>query len=238
MVTDRTVPHGLWALEDCILFRPLDAEERRNLMAHAHRRSFAPGEHIFHIGAPGHSLMAVLSGSVRISVPSPEGKEITLAVLEPGAVFGEIAVLDGKERTADAAAITTCELVILERRDVLAFLERQPKVSLKLLEVLCARLRRADEQIAEIAFLELPTRLAKTIWRLADNPAAWRPGAPPLKLPLTQRELGNLIGGTRESVNRCLREWQRRGIIRIEDGVIAVLDPPALEELAELASNA
>src|SRR5919204_3185197 len=123
-------------LARCTLFRGLVENERDAAVARARLRHFASGETIFLMGSPGDSMMAVLSGQVRISVPSPEGREIVLAICQPGEVFGEIALLDGKERTADARAMTACDLAILERRDVFAFLERQPNAWPRLVEVL------------------------------------------------------------------------------------------------------
>ena len=206
------------------LFAGLDDEALRSLATHAQRRRFAAGEVIFRIGAPGQSMMAVVNGTVRISAPSPDGKEIVLADLGVGEVIGEIALLDGKERSADAVALTNCDLLVLERRDMLGYLERHPSIGVKLLEVLCERLRRTDQQIGEIAFLGLPTRLAKALLRLGGN-------NPQAKLALSQRELGSMIGGTRESVNRCLREWNRRGFIELNEGWIIIRDRPALEQL-------
>jgi hypothetical protein len=105
-------------LANCILFRGLVTGERDAVVARARIRHFAAGETIFLMGSPGTSMMAVLRGTVRISVPSPEGREIVLAILQPGEVFGEIALLDGKERTADARAMTGCDLAVLERRGI------------------------------------------------------------------------------------------------------------------------
>ena len=170
---------------------------------------------------------------MRISVPSPDGKEIVLAIIQPMEVFGEITLLDGKERTADAKAIGPCTLAVLERRDVLAFLDDKPKVWRKLVEMLCARLRNTDQHIAEIALLELPTRLAKTLLRLASAEGGETKGRM-LQLQLSQRELGNICGASRESINKCLGGWQRGGIIQIEEGVIVVTNRTALEELASL----
>jgi CRP-like cAMP-binding protein len=179
-------------------------------------------------------MMAVLGGSVRISVPSPDGKEIVLAILQPGEVFGEIALLDGKERTADAKAISECHLAILERREVLACLEHHPKIWPKFVAVLCGRLRNTDQHIAELALLQLPARLAKALLRFANPEPQSGNGRPLLQVPLSQRELGNICGASRESINKCLGGWQRRGVIRIEDGVVMVANRTALEELAEL----
>ena len=216
-------------LQRVALFAGLDEEALRSLATHAQRRRFAAGDTIFRIGEPGQSMMAVLAGTVRISAPSPDGKEIVLADLGTGEVIGEIALLDGKERSADAVALTNCDLLVLERRDMLGYLERHPSIAVKLLELLCERLRRTDQQIGEIAFLGLPTRLAKALMRLSG-------GAAQAKLALSQRELGSMIGGTRESVNRCLREWHRRGFIQLEEGWIIIRDPAALEELGNTAA--
>jgi CRP/FNR family cyclic AMP-dependent transcriptional regulator len=177
-------------------------------------------------------MMAVVTGTVRIVATSPQGKEIVLGDLKAGEVFGEIALLDGGERSADAVALTNCELVALERRDLMAALQRNPEACLRLLEVVCKRLRETDERITEIAFFELPVRLAKVLLRTAVAAGASRAANP--KVALSQRELGNMIGGTRESVNRCLRDWQRRGIIRLAKGWIILEDSAALTELAGL----
>jgi CRP/FNR family transcriptional regulator, cyclic AMP receptor protein len=208
-------------LRRCALFAGIEESSIKLLASHAHRRRHPAGEVIFRIGSPGQSMMAVLAGTVRISAPSPDGKDIVLADVGAGEVFGEIALLDGKDRSADAMALTNCDLLVLERRDMMAFLERHPAVYGSLLVVLCDRLRRADQLIGEIAFLDLPTRLAKALLRVAGGTAQ-------AKLALSQRELGTMIGGTRESVNRCLREWHRRGLIQLEEGWIIIRDAPAL----------
>ena len=224
-------------LGECLLFQGLDAEEQKALFSRVHVRTCSAGETIFSFGSPGDSMMAVLSGSVRISVPSPEGREVLLAILQPGEVFGEIALLDNKERTADATAATACHLGLLERRDVMAFLDRNPKLWPKIVEVLCARLRNTDQHIAELALLQLPTRLAKVLLRFASIDAGPAGAAGPPQVQLSQRELGNICGSSRESINKCLGAWQRRGIVRIDEGVIVLANRSALEELAELEGD-
>jgi CRP/FNR family transcriptional regulator, cyclic AMP receptor protein len=214
-------------LARCALFRGLDERLREELASRAHVRQFAAGEPIFRIGEPGQSMAAVLSGMVRISMPSTQGREIVLAEIAAGEVFGEIALLDGKERTADAVALTKCELALLERRDVLPIFERDAQACLKLLEVLCERLRGADERISEIAFLDLAARLARALLRAATPES----GDHSRKVALTQRELANMVGGVRESVNRCLAQWQRSGVIELDAGWIIIRDREALEKL-------
>jgi CRP-like cAMP-binding protein len=220
-------------LGECVLFRGLAADDRHSLVARARVKNYGAGDTIFLMGSVGDSMMAVLTGNIRISVPSPDGKEIVLTIVQPGEFFGEIALLDGKERTADAKAMTPCSLAILERRDVIAFLERYPALWLRVIEVLCDRLRRTDQHIAEVALLELPVRLAKALLRMAIVKQKPGGGSTAPQVQLSQRELGNIVGATRESVNKCLREWQRSGMVRIEESLITIADKDALQELAE-----
>jgi CRP-like cAMP-binding protein len=146
-----------------------------------------------------------------------------------GEVIGEMAVLDGKERSADGVAHTNVELLVLDRRDFIPFLEEHPRLCLKMLELVCAKLRLADEMMKDIGFLDLPTRLAKVLMRYA--PAPNEPHRQ-FKLSLTQEELAEMSVGRRESVNRVLNDWQREGIVELKDGWIVVGDREALGDLA------
>jgi len=123
MTNTATAERSRKILEKCEIFSALDEEARRELAACAKPRSFAVNEPICHVGEPGQSMMAVVAGTVRISLPTLKGREIILADLSTGELFGEIALLDGKSRSANATALTKCELLVLERRDVLPFLE-------------------------------------------------------------------------------------------------------------------
>ena len=229
MATIPATDRGRKLLEKCTLFSSLDDAARRDIAAHAQLRSFSAGEPICRLDDQGDSMMAVVVGSVRISLPTTKGKEIILADLRAGELFGEIALLDGRPRSANATALTNCELMVLERRDVLSFLERNPVACLKLMEFLCARIRRSDERMADIAFFNLPVRLAKTL--LSYQPQ----GRGAMKLSLSQSELAEMSGGTREKVNRCLRDWQRRGILELKDRWTIILKPEALRELVDTA---
>lgn len=216
-------------LEGSPLFRVLDEQGRRELVLHASSRSVAAGEAICHFGEPGQSMMAVVIGTVRISLPALKGREIILADLRAGELFGEIALLDGRPRSANATARTNCELLVLDRRNVLPILEKYPAVCLKMMEILCRRIRRSDERMADIAFFDLPARLAKTLLHYPSQ------GHGPGRLSLTQLELAEMSGGTRENVNRCLRQWQRRGILQLKNRWTIILQPGALQGLVEQA---
>jgi CRP-like cAMP-binding protein len=208
-------------LDKCVLFKALNEQERRDIAAFAQLRIFAPNEPIFHIGEPGYSMMGVMVGTVRISLPTLKGKEVILADLPAGELFGEIALLDGKPRSASATALTKCELLVLERRDLLSFLERSPTARLNLMQLLCGRIRRSDERMSDIAFFDLPARLAKALLHHSAQGNG--------KLSLSQRELAEMAGATRENVNRCLREWQRRRILQLKNRRIIILKPEALQ---------
>jgi CRP/FNR family cyclic AMP-dependent transcriptional regulator len=221
------------ALDGHGLFQQLNNSERDALFMRARTHTYAADETIFLMGSPGDDMVAVVSGTIRISVPSPDGKEIVLAILGPGEICGEIALLDGKERTADANAVTECSVVVLERRDVLAFLAKYPDAWAKLINVLCGRMRTVDHQMAEFAMASLPARLAKTLLRLAISENHATDDRAIECIHLTQRELGNVIGATRESVNKHLRAWQRKGWVRIADRLIVIIDRAGLEILSE-----
>jgi CRP-like cAMP-binding protein len=210
----------------------LTPAELDRVVAMAGERQFANGKVIFQKGDPGTSLMAVLSGRVRISAFSEDGKEIILNIIEPGQVFGEIALLDGKERTADAIAMGPTTLLVLDRREFIPFLERNPKIAIRLLEVLCERVRRTSEMVESVAFLDFGARLARLLLRLADTHGEETDDGVRIGLKLSQTDLGNLIASTRESVNRQLNAWSEEGVVALERGLITILDRDALEDLA------
>jgi CRP/FNR family transcriptional regulator, cyclic AMP receptor protein len=198
------------------------------VLAHARVIRYAEGDQIFAKGDPGNGMMAVLRGRVIISAPSADGRQVVLTVFHEGEVFGEIALLDGKERTADATAMTDCELLVVPRASLLALLERRPELCIRLLIVLCERLRRTNEQVEDLAFLDLEARIAKVLVRLAEEDG--KTAAPPIALKISQRTLGELVGGSRESVNKHLQDWKRSGIITLGKGSIVVHDLKALAE--------
>src|SRR5262245_5863846 len=145
------------------LFGAIAPELLERLSSYATTRAVRRGDTIFSKGDPGNSLYAVCAGTVKISVPSADGKDAVFNLVGEGEIFGEIALLDGRPRTADATAMSDCELVVIERRDFVPFLSDHPDVMLKFIEILCSRLRRTSEQVQDITFLNLPTRLAKNL---------------------------------------------------------------------------
>jgi CRP/FNR family transcriptional regulator, cyclic AMP receptor protein len=218
-------------LRSSALFSHLGDREADAILAEARVVNYPEGAHIFAKGDPGNSMMAVLKGRVVISNPSQDGRQLVVTIFKEGDVFGEIALLDGKERSADASAATDCELLVVPRRSLLRLLEHEPELCIDLLVVLCERLRRTNEQVEDFAFLDLEARIAKTLLRLARDEKG-SSATSRLGLKISQRALGELVGGSRESVNKHLQDWKRSGIIEIEKGSILIRDLDALTELA------
>lgn len=216
------------------LLEHLSRDELENLARYALTRRFRHKEVIFRKGDPGLSMLVVVAGRVRISSQSVNGKELVLNIINPGEIVGEIALLDGQARTADALAIGDVELLELARRDFLPFLEHHSGVCIKMLEMLCRRLRKTSDQVEDFVFLDQPARLAKTLVRLADcNDAdANQPDKPCVDLKLSQSELGAIAGLRREAVNRHLHQWEADGIISLDRGRIWIEEPEALEKIA------
>lgn len=212
----------------------LTADELDVLLAHARIERRKAQETIFAKGDPGSGMIAVLSGRLKICAISSEGREIVFNFINPGEVCGEIALLDGKERTADVVAMSDVELLVIERRDFLPFLRSHPEACIRLMGVLCERLRRTSEQVEDVLFRALPSRLAKTLLQLAGRYGKPTPAGRRIDLKLSQRELGNLIGLSRESINKQLNEWERERLLVQEETGIVLTDEEALRRLAEL----
>jgi CRP/FNR family cyclic AMP-dependent transcriptional regulator len=219
------------------LLRHLTRDELRQLAASATISYCSPGQLIFQKGDPGDSMMAVIRGRVKICTHSAAGKELVLNIIDKDGVFGEIAVLDGEHRTADAVAIGETDLLVLERRRLLPFLGANPETTLRLITVICKRLRQTSEHLEDVLFLEAPSRVARWLLRFADTFGKPASGGIRLDIKLSQQQIGSLVGVSRESVNKYLGDWQRAGCIGMESGVITILDKEVLEEIAATAGE-
>jgi CRP-like cAMP-binding protein len=205
-------------LRRCSLFGGLDRDDLLKLAGYSKRKKFGPGEPIFHAGDAGESLIGVVVGRVRISRTSSDGDSIIINDFGPGELIGEIALLDGGGRSADASALTNCDLIVLERREFLPSLRERPALCIDLLKTLCAKVRLADERSSDFLFLDLSARLAKALLRLCPSDVPGRPG----RTALSQGELAKIVGATRPNVNRQIKEWERGGIIELSKGWIVV----------------
>ncbi len=222
-------PDRIAFLRDHPIFGVLGDEILQQLRSHALQKAVAKGTTIFSKGETGTSLFAIVEGQVKVVSFSAQGKNAVFNILGPGDIFGEIALLDGGERTADVTAIVDCRLLVIERRDFLPLVHSKPDVAQRLIEVLCTRLRNTSRQVEEVMFLELPAKLAKTLLRLND--AAIADGRK--KVELTQSEIAQVVGASRESTNKQLREWEERKWLRLERGGLVILSPDKLAGVTE-----
>jgi CRP/FNR family transcriptional regulator, cyclic AMP receptor protein len=213
------------------LLGKLELGEIDTLVTRARVASYRAGQEVFAKGSPGRTMIAVLQGDIKIVSLSPTGKEIVLNVIHAGEVFGEIAVIDGEGRSAGAAAMTDCELLIIDRRDVLPMFERHPEICMMLMQILCRRLRRTSEQVEDVLFRSLEARVAKALLQLMEDAKHAEPRDLEVVLHLSQNDLAMIAGCRRESVNKLLQAWQREGWIALGRGSIVIRDAAALERL-------
>ena len=214
-------------LRSHLFFRELDERIVDRLMPHALTRKIEKGTHLFRKGDVGTNLYAVCAGAVRVSAPSDQGKDAVFNLIVPGEIFGEIAFLDGGPRTADAVMIDSGELMVIERRDFIPLLHDYPELALRLLEILCGRLRHTSEQVEDIVFLGLKARLAKTLLYLDEHSSSEHAR----QLKVTQREISQMVNVSRESANKQLRKWHRQKWVRLERGGLSILSIDALKRL-------
>ena len=199
-------------------------------------RKLAKNETLFVKGDPGDSFFGVQEGKIKIVTTSPNGKEVTLNIIEEGQFFGEIALLDGMDRTADAIAMEKTELMVIQRRDFIPFLEKHPKLCIQVMQLLCHRVRITSEMVEDAAFLPLDGRLAKRLLNLAELYGEdLDTGGTLIGLNLPQQELARMMGTSRESVNKQLQVWRGEGWIELARGRVTIHDADALQDVLEAA---
>jgi CRP-like cAMP-binding protein len=219
-------------IETSSLFKGLDSSILDKILKLRVRRHLSPGEVLFRKGDPGDALYGVLAGRLRIHANAADGRDALLNIMSPGDIFGEIALIDGLPRTADATAIDAVELVMLRRSEFMALLRVENDLTLHLLELTCRRLRWLSEMVEDATFLSVPARLAKRLLHLAEQHGQSHEDGIFINLRLPQRAIGELAGISRESTNKHLRNWSRLGWISLhrERVIIRALQP--LQDLA------
>jgi CRP-like cAMP-binding protein len=211
-------------------FAGLDADALGRVAATLRTRRFRRGEVIFHAGDPGDALFIIVSGEVKIALPSETGDEAIIATLRPGDVFGELALLDGAARSATASALAVTEAVVLPRDRFRELIATEPAVRDALLASLAAELRRLTVHVEELHFLDMTGRVAARLVRLAEEagPPTADDGTLRLRSSLTQGELASMVGCTRQSVNKLLGQFADEGFVRLDREGIAIIDLPGL----------
>jgi CRP-like cAMP-binding protein len=223
--------------QDLLRFHPfvgaLGERDADALLKQAVTRRFQADDVIFRKDDPGTGLYGVVSGRVVVVADSAKGKELILNVFGPGEYFGEIALLDGEGRTATAIARESSELLFLDRRHFMPFLARNPDVTTHIIRLLCRRLRRTNDLMEDSIFLPVSLRLAKQLQALVDVYGLQAEAEP--TFPVSQAELGRMLGVSREIVARQLAVWRRAGLVEMQRGRITLRDRAAL---AAMISNA
>lgn len=221
------IDHVTELLGRTVLFHTLDQQVRQDLARSAKQMTVDKGQTIFVQDERGDRLFVLASGAVKLVVRSRHGEVVELARHWPPAVFGEVALLDGGPRSASAEAIEPSCLLGIARDEVIGLLRSDEGVVDALLRSLGELVRRANRQTTDLVFLDLQGRLARKLLELAAAPGG--PSTTVLDRRFTQTELANMVGGARQTVNLALRSLERRGLIRVSEGKIEILDMDELK---------
>jgi CRP-like cAMP-binding protein len=228
-LTARTI------LERTRLFRGLPAATIQQISALSLRRSYSRGAVVFAQSDPGDALYGVVIGKIRISASSPDGKEIFLNIMEPGDTFGEIALLDGRHRTATASATTPSELIVIPRDHFLEVLESDPTLARHVIQLLCQRIRWTSGLAEESALLSVPARLARRLLSLGKFHG--RETSNGIELTLSQEEVARFLGLSRQAVNQYLQNWRAQQWVHLGRGKIVLTNERALRDIIATGSS-
>lgn len=211
------------------LFERMSPEEREELRGMMSQTTLRRGEVLFNEGDSGDRLYILLTGKVKLGHTSVDGRENLLAVLGPGEVVGELTLFDPGPRSTTATAVATTELLALEHNQLMGFIDSHPTLAKDMLRALAVRLRRTNIALADLVFSDVPGRVAKALLDLAERFGA--PTEDGIHVPhdLTQEELAQLVGASRETINKSLAEFVSRGWIRLEGRAVTLIDVERLK---------
>ncbi len=224
--------HADDALSEAPLFDALSEEDSRALRSKVSVVKLDRGERLFAEGAEGDKLYIILSGKIKLTRAAPDGRENLLSVHGPGEMFGELSLFDPVPRTASATAVTSAELAWLAHDDVRTWLSARPDVAMHLLQALAQRLRRINDVKADLVFTDVPGRVAKALLDLAERFGVQNPEGIQVNHDLTQEELAQLVGASRETVNKALADFAARGWIQLAAKSVLVIDIDRLRKRA------
>jgi CRP/FNR family cyclic AMP-dependent transcriptional regulator len=213
------------------MFEGLPAADLEPLRASVRSRRYAKDDYLFREGDPGSHLFLIVTGQIKIARVAEGGSDVVFAIAGPGELFGELSLFeeDG-ERSADAQALEPTECLVVPRQPVLALLTAHPRLLLRIVASLSAYVRRKDAAVAEVAFLDIPARVARKLLELAESKGRSADGGTVIDVHLSQRTLAGMVGASRENVNRALHRFTSLGYIRHERGLITVLRPDELRK--------
>ncbi len=214
------------------LFAALDDESARYLRSSMAVKTLSRTEILFAEGSPGDTLYVICEGKIKLGRASGDGRENLLAILGPGEMFGELSLFDPGPRTATATSVGETKLISLGHDDLVPFLEKRPEVALQLLRALARRLRRTNETLGDLVFSDVPGRVAKALLDLSQRFGRPVPDGILVAHELTQEELAQLVGASRETVNKALADFATRGWLRLEARAVVLQDVDRLKRRA------
>ncbi len=214
------------------LFAALDDEASASLLQTMVEVRLGRAEVLFAEGDPGDRLYVIVEGKIKLGRTSVDGRENLLAILGPGQMFGELSLFDPGPRTATATAVTDTRLARLKKSSLRPWLNNRPEIAEQLLRVLARRLRRTNDALADLIFTDVPGRVAKALLQLAQRFGSQEAGLLRVTHDLTQEEIAQLVGASRETVNKALADFAHRGWLRLEGKSVLILDPERLARRA------
>ena len=224
-----------YALQTVPFFANLSNEEASSLAGRLIPRRFGSGQIIFHLGDPGGLLYIITQGKVKISHSTPDGQEALLAILGNGDFFGELALLDDSPRSATAEAIESTETLTLHRDEFLRFMNQNPGFASHVLQTLARRIRKLNDQISDVFFLDLNGRLARILLNLAHKHGKPVEDGILIDISLTQTDLADMTGATRVSINKTLGRFRRAKWVSVQGRRFIILDQDALENVIKMS---
>jgi CRP/FNR family transcriptional regulator, cyclic AMP receptor protein len=214
------------------LFEALDDEGTTALRAGVTEVALARGERLFDEGDAGDALYVVLDGKVKLTRTSADGRENLISLIGPGEMFGELSLFDPRPRTMSASAVTDVRLAALAHDDLRSWLNGRPDVAMHLLAALARRLRRTNEVMSDLVFTDVPGRVAKALLDLAARFGTRQEDGLQVNHDLTQEELAQLVGASRETVNKALADFVARGWIQLHPKSVLLIDPERMRRRA------
>lgn len=213
------------------LFASLREEELDLLLEATTTKRLEPKEVLCRKGDPGNQLYGILSGSLKVTTTAADGKDVLFGLMGAGEVIGEIALLDGEERSATVTAVEETELLTLHRRELIPFLEKNPRAAIGLAVVLAARVRSLSDRAEDRQTMPLAGRLSKRLLALSESHGKRPIVGGPVEVHMSQQDLADLVGTSRESVNKQLRAWEDEGLVGLGRGRVVLQQPERLAEI-------
>jgi CRP/FNR family transcriptional regulator/CRP/FNR family cyclic AMP-dependent transcriptional regulator len=225
------------ALKLVPFFNNLSPDDADNLSKRLVMRQFSPGQIIFHHGDPGGLLYIISKGKVKVTHTTVDGQEAMLAIFGTGDFFGELALLDDSPRSATVEALEETQTLTLHREDFIHYIHQNPTFSLHVLHTLAQHIRRLNNQISDILFLDLPARLARQLLQLGEQHGEQTADGIQIQISLTQTDLAEMTGATRVSINKALGRFRRANWVQVDGRFFTITNKESLQNLIQISGG-